>query len=216
MAGRALLIILVPTSPFHEPLHRSLSFKIERAIELMGLELSWTDKGSMTLPAHRRGGDKGEGDSTGGPTPERAGDAGWPTIVIEAGFSETLNQLQGDMRWWFSTSDHQVKIVLLAKLVLSERTIILEKWTETPVHESRGPITRAAAARVRPNLDQVITITNRTTSNDPATFVVHSGSLRLELNLLFLRQPASGESDITFNIDTLRVYAARVWLAQNA
>ncbi|SPN97171.1 uncharacterized protein DNG_00687 [Cephalotrichum gorgonifer] len=170
--------------------------------------------GNVTCPARRSGGDQGEGDSTGGPKPERAND--WPTIVIEAGVSETLDQLREDMRWWFAASGHRVKIVLLVKLIPSERTITLEKWTEAPVHEPRaGAITRAAA-QLRPNLAQVLKITNSTTSYDPATFVVHRGALRLEFDLLFLRQPGFGESDIILDIDTLQVYAADVWSAQQA
>ena len=171
------------------------------------------EKGNMTCPARPPGGNKGEGDSTGGPTPERSRDSCWPTIVIEAGVSETLNMLRRTMEWWFATSDHQVKIVLLVKIVPSERTIFLEKWIEAPVHEPReGAITRAAA-RVRPNLDQVIVLSNPTMSYDPATFVVHRGALRLEFDLLFLRQPDFGESDIILGIETLREYAAMVWSA---
>ncbi|KAK0703538.1 hypothetical protein B0T26DRAFT_731810 [Lasiosphaeria miniovina] len=39
----------------------------------------------------------------------------WPTLVIEAGFSQSLGELHIAMRRWFSMSNHEVKIVLLAK-----------------------------------------------------------------------------------------------------
>ncbi|KAI1130347.1 hypothetical protein F5Y10DRAFT_235920 [Nemania abortiva] len=37
----------------------------------------------------------------------------WPTLVVEAGHSGSLDALRDDMRWLFSASDHQVNIVLL-------------------------------------------------------------------------------------------------------
>ncbi|KAK0726952.1 hypothetical protein B0T26DRAFT_692376, partial [Lasiosphaeria miniovina] len=39
----------------------------------------------------------------------------WPILVIEAGFSQSLGELYITMRRWFSMSNHEVKIVLLAK-----------------------------------------------------------------------------------------------------
>lgn len=121
---------MVPTSPFHESLHLDIYNEIYAEIRLMGRKLDWLHKGSATLRAHGHpGGDGGEGDSSGGPAPQRAGNLAWPTLVVEAGVSETLSELREDMRWWFSASDYQVKIVL-AKLVQAERTITLEKWVE--------------------------------------------------------------------------------------
>jgi len=57
----------------------------------------------------------GKGHSCGGPNLGREGKDAWPTLVIEAGSSESLGALRDDMRWWFSVSDHQVNIVLLVK-----------------------------------------------------------------------------------------------------
>jgi hypothetical protein len=83
------------------------------------------------LESHDHGGDSGEGDSTGGPNPEHGGITDmWPTLVIETGDSETLGELHNDMRWWFRTSNHDVKIVLLAKFDLGQHRILLEKWEE--------------------------------------------------------------------------------------
>ncbi|KAK0730463.1 hypothetical protein B0H67DRAFT_561758, partial [Lasiosphaeris hirsuta] len=64
------------------------------------------------------------------------------------------------MRWWFSESNYQVKIVLLAKLDRPRRRIILEKWVETTPPPRPGPITRAASIAniLRPDCVQEITI----------------------------------------------------------
>ncbi|KAK0731206.1 hypothetical protein B0H67DRAFT_564070, partial [Lasiosphaeris hirsuta] len=48
----------------------------------------------------------------------------------------------------FSESDHQVQIVLLAKLDRPGRKIILEKWVETIPPPRPGPITRAPASPI--------------------------------------------------------------------
>jgi len=51
----------------------------------------------------------------------------WPTLVVEPGYSESLNHVRDDMRWWFSESKHDVKIVILAKFDHRRRCILLER-----------------------------------------------------------------------------------------
>ncbi|KAK0708009.1 hypothetical protein B0H67DRAFT_589107, partial [Lasiosphaeris hirsuta] len=63
------------------------------------------------------------------------------------------------MRWWFSESDYQVQIVLLAKLDRPRKRIILEKWVETIPPPRPGPITRAASIANISQLDCVQEIT---------------------------------------------------------
>ena len=94
------------------------------------------------------GGDGGEGDSTGGPGAQRGSEESWPTLVIEAGDSETLAELKKDMEWWFSASNHQVKIVLLAKFDYDEEQIILEKWIEIQAPLRQGAATTRAFAQM--------------------------------------------------------------------
>lgn len=115
LAEYKILIITIPTG-VHEALHLGLWNEARDSIVQMGLKRAWASMGSTTLRATQghHGGDAGEGDSTGGPRQQRNGALAWPTLVIEAGDSETLDDLREDMRWWFGTSDHQVKIVLLA------------------------------------------------------------------------------------------------------
>lgn len=115
------------------------------------------------------------------------------------------------MRWWFSTSDHQVKIVLLAKCDHSARSIIIEKWIEVPAQIRTGATnTRAPAAQLEPTCRQTITITQN--PGNPASYNSTRGALRLEFDLLFLRQPDQGEGDIIISIQRLGVYAERVWV----
>ncbi|KAJ8126979.1 hypothetical protein O1611_g6658 [Lasiodiplodia mahajangana] len=76
------------------------------------------------------GNDGGEGDSSGGPVSKRGLKGSWPTLVIEAGVSESSSTLREDMRWWFLASNHNVKIVLLTKFDHQNQTIIIERWEE--------------------------------------------------------------------------------------
>lgn len=181
----------------------------------MGLEGSWKAKGSGTFRTGHPGGDGGESDSAGGPRPARGGHGAWPTLVIEAGYSESLQQLRRDMRWWFDASNHQVKIVILAKFNHREREIQLEKWEEElpairPGATSTRSVMAAVAARTpAPALQQIITITRNATS--PPSYNVTRGALVLSFRLLFQRDPGPGEGDIVFNIPDLQDYAELVW-----
>lgn len=123
------------------------------------------------------------------------------------------------MRWWFSASDHQVKIVLLAKLEETRGKIILEKWVEVSAPPRSGATTTRAAAQLQPSCSQVIDITrapgiSNTHRNylNPTSYIVTRGALRLEFSHLFLRQPGLGEGDVIISIPQLQTYAVRVWM----
>ncbi|KAK0730186.1 hypothetical protein B0H67DRAFT_25572 [Lasiosphaeris hirsuta] len=136
------LLIVSPKSIVYErrngELHKRLYNEFVGQIRDMGLKKSWRDHGSPTCLAQSYAGRRGkEGDSSGGPKPERAGKGAWPTLTIEAGFSQTLAQLRIGMRQWFSMSNHEVKIVLLTNF--DGTTILLEKWEEEiPVRPGAG------------------------------------------------------------------------------
>ncbi|KAL7619898.1 hypothetical protein AAE478_010445 [Parahypoxylon ruwenzoriense] len=168
--------------------------------------------GATFRPQGHPGGDGGEGDSTGGPEPERAAKDAWPTLMIEAGDSEPLSDLRNDMRWWFSASGHQVKIIILAKFEHTHRAIILEKWEEEPRVRLGATTTGQAAASppLQPVLKQSIAITQNTTTN-PISYNVAGGGLILSFQLLFLRDPGPQEGDVVISIPDLEEYATKVW-----
>jgi hypothetical protein len=172
----------------------------------MGLADVWKSNGTAT---YRSGGNEGESDASGGPIPDRQKPRDWPTLVVETGASESLAQLRGDMRWWFDASDHQVKIVLLAKFDHSRSLIQLEKWEEEPQGARPGALTTRSASTPTPALQQEITITRNATS--PPSYNVARGALVLSFKLLFLRDPGPGEGDIVFTIPDLEHYAEGVW-----
>ncbi|KAI1089235.1 hypothetical protein F5B19DRAFT_467976 [Rostrohypoxylon terebratum] len=208
-ADKEILIITIPNA-LHEALHIELYQSYVYQLWRKGIE-SWRSIGSTTLrPRGHPGGDGGEGDSSGGPRPARAYKDSWPTLVIEAGDSESLGALRDDMRWWFSASDHQVNIVVLAKFDRSDQRIIIDRWEEEAQIRPGATTTRRPASNaVKPVLRQSITITR-----DAATDSCHvaRSALVLSFRLLFLRDPGPLEGDFIISIADLQAYARNVWL----
>lgn len=117
----------------------------------MNLARYWASTGNATYRAREEhpGGNGGEGDSVGGPKPDRIERGKWPTFVIEAGHSESLPQLRADMRWWFSPSNHDVKIMILVKFNHGQRSIMLEKWEEEEQAVREGAATTRWSAVIQ-------------------------------------------------------------------
>jgi hypothetical protein len=195
----------------YETLHLEIYYKYTAQLVRSGQDESWSSMGKATFRAQPgpHGQDIGEGDSTGGPALERGGKHAWPTLVVEAAESEPLDELHNDMRWWFSASDHQVQIILLAKFDHARGDLTLEKWEEEPRSIRPGATTTRQSDAIRPVLRQHITITQDTTT-DPASYHV-TEALVLGFRLLFLRDPGPGERDFVLSIQELEKYAKRVW-----
>ncbi|CAH0044151.1 unnamed protein product [Clonostachys solani] len=212
---QSLLIITIPTE-HHEYMHRELDFEIRWIIREMGL--NWLGGGGATYKQRHGGTSSGEGDSTGRPfEPE---DRDWPTLVIEAGYSQSLEALRREMKWWFSESNHQVKIVLLVKMHLpSRREITIEKWRERLSGRHSGTMTLRAIggdSGLRPYLHQTINIARAPDANPtlPESYRVTRGALRLEFADLFDRPPREGEGDIIISVEGLRRIAAIIGRAR--
>jgi hypothetical protein len=208
-ADREILIITLPTD-LHEALHIGINRRFDLQLGPRAIE-RWRSIGSTTFrPRGHPGGDGGEGDSCGGPKPARNYKGAWPTLVIEAGVSESLGALRDDMRWWFSISDHQVNIILLTKFDHLHQRILVERWEEEIQTRPSATTTRrvAASSAVQPVLRQSITITR-----DPATDSYHiaRSALVLSFRLLFLRDPGPQEGDFIISIADLQAYARDVW-----
>src|SRR6266566_9074696 len=165
----------------------------------------------------RPGGDKGEADSTGGPRPARSGPGAWPTLVIEVGDSASLAGLGDNMGWWFRTSNHQVKMVLLAKFDHNRREIHVEKREEEPQATARPgamttrPVAAAIAAGALAPVHRraTTTIITKNATNPPTCNV--GGTLVLSFGLLFLRDAGPGEGDFVISVPDPQFYAECVW-----
>ncbi len=187
----------------------------------MGLRKSWAPIHATTLSSNHPDRSSREGDSAGGPHPDRTSETGWPTLVIEAGVSQSLQGLQTTIRWWFHASSHEVKIVLLLKIDRQRQQIILEKWTEGADIPRPGATTTRSATTISPIRRQEIIINISPAAAaaapgdairaDPESYTVTRGALSLEFELLFLRRPNTGEGDIIITEEMLRDLAALVW-----
>jgi len=178
----------------------------------MDLHDAWETIGRTTYRTEGHlGGDCGEGDSTGGPNPARSRPDAWPTLVIEPGHTASLRLLEADMKWWFSASNHEVKIAIVAKFDQRRHEIIVQTWEEGPPSLRPGAMTTPGASSVSLQLEkrQEIRITRDDTN--PALFHAANGPLILPFRLLFLRHPGPGEHDIVFDVPYLQMYAASVW-----
>ncbi|EPE02812.1 dead deah box dna helicase [Ophiostoma piceae UAMH 11346] len=235
LAKYKLLIITIPNTP-HERLHLLLYDRIVKQISPMGLEDSWVPSGATRFPAGSSSGSTtslGEGDSGGQPIPEREGRSAWPTLVIEAGFTQSLASLRTKMRFWFATSNHDVKIVILAKAFPQDSTqkrILIEQWQENEATIIRQGATRTRLSAMSPTMMlqpsciQTIKIVwsipgvtyedaSIALRRDLNSFNVVRGPLRLEFARLFLRPPTSpGEHDVILPDERLQWYASLIWV----
>jgi len=69
-----------------------------------------------------------EADSAFRPRGSRPTRAHWPTLVVETGVSQSLDQLQGAAKWWLCNSWGNVNIVLLFSIDEENRKILIEQW----------------------------------------------------------------------------------------
>ncbi|KAK3357659.1 hypothetical protein B0T25DRAFT_165687 [Lasiosphaeria hispida] len=206
-AQEGIFIILLPGTP-HEVLHLRLYHEYTKQVLFTGLEYDWVHTGSTRFRQQGHpNGDGGEGDSTGTPASQSVNR--WPTLVIEAGDSQSLEALREGMEWWFEASNYQVKIVLLAKLDRPRRRILLEKWVARPRLQTRSATTLGATfMQVRA---QAITITwDPSLANTPASHAVTRGDLWLEFGQLFLRPPGPNEGDFVITALSMQMWSSEV------
>ncbi|EFX02787.1 dead deah box DNA helicase [Grosmannia clavigera kw1407] len=203
-----LLHVTIPTG-LHERGHLNLYNAITTQMGQMSQQTheSWNCSGATTY-AGRVGASSGEGDSGGYPD-SRLADSQWPTIVVASGVSQSFGDLERTMRWWFSASNHRVKIVLLVKLHRDNRTMEITKYTEGPAGPRFGATnTRSSTnnAALAPFPRQAIRITQQRGNDNSITYHITSGALMLEFALRFLRQPNPDyhERDILISVRALR------------
>jgi hypothetical protein len=197
-----ILILKVPIIE-HEVAHRNFcQYLVTRAVG-MGLEDEFFGLGATKFQVRRA---SKEGDSSFKPGSIRPREADWPTIVIEAGCSESLRRLRLDAEFWLEDSGGDVKIFLLFSINRRARTMIIEKWENRPVPASR-PATRSITRAAGNVQIQAITI-------DSNSNTVNGAPLTLEFQKIFLRQAIPPlENDFTFTAQELSAFATNLWAA---
>lgn len=202
-------------------MHRRLDRYIERQVENMGLDDALIPVGGARYKRENNAGDiitSGEGDSC---IRVRGTPQKWPSLVIEAGYTQSAESLRIKARWWFATSQHEVKVVILVKMYKDAGRIVVEVWKEIP---STRPVTRAHPEGTNIPEPTCVHTTEITWANGitashpnvlaPASYVVSNTPLRLQFQDILLRQPGPGEHDIVLNVGDFQRFASLVWEVQ--
>jgi len=175
----------------------------EKAMLIKLLEMGLDDELLNTAATTYKGvGCRGEADSSFRPLSTRPLSTDWPTLVVEHGVSQSLKGLRGDASWWLTSSNGQVKIVLLFSISEKNRKIQIEQW-----EMSAGPDEQITGGKqdpdeMRPECVNKIAITQTDAG---------SAVLKLSLEKLFLREPVTGEKNICFNNEDLERYSSYAW-----
>ena len=225
-ADHKMLIITIPTGP-HEELHTNLEKWYLAEVGRMGLISSWRRTAARRYSGLSSTSSSGEGDSGGQPLPARRHKGAWPTLIFESGYSQTLESLRMKMRFWFAQSDHEVKIVLLAKAFPGsrEKRILFEQWQERGTAPRPGAMTTRAARMIKPICLQTISVVwaletpydeaSEDERNEAASFNVTRGPLVLDFAYCFLREPVGPqEHDFVISDWELQTCAVGVWVLE--
>ncbi|KAL7938656.1 hypothetical protein V8C35DRAFT_288783 [Trichoderma chlorosporum] len=217
----SMCLIMTITHAPHEQLHIQLKNELCYYIRAMGLNNDWLDRGSQyyhyAQPLSSGGGRGWVGgkmpDSSRSPKDKHIWHS-FPTIVFEAGYSQSLQEMQQKARDWFRDSNHDVKIVILAKLDVDGRKITIQRWEERQQGEGRpGAATRWASTGI-PDCQQQIEIVRNGTN--PSIYEVSGDDLVLSFQQLFLRDLRQGEGDVIIPFSWMQEYAENVWQAWEA
>ncbi|CAI7674452.1 unnamed protein product [Penicillium pancosmium] len=122
-------------------------------------------------------------------------DPKWPSMALEAKWSERRAKLEQDMRFWIEGSGGQVKIALTISVYTRGR-IVIEKWAmdnnKTIFTEQKMTIVRSPA----PKCPRI------------------TGQLTLPFEDVFLKTKKSGETDFVLSHSQLERIAADIWDVQ--
>jgi len=198
-----LLIVKFPTAE-HEGAHLLLGDLVKDKVRSMGI----SSFGFRSLGGTRFRGRRSskEADSAFKPYSLRPNKADWPTIVFEAGLSESLSRLRLDVNWWLTESGGDVKTVIIISVKPAKPILHIEKWELAP---GPRPNTRAFSTLNNPPPPPQILTQMQVITIDPNT--VTGAPLVLEFAKIFLRPAIPPESDIEFTAQELLALAAGVW-----
>ena len=75
-----------------------------------------------------------EGDQAIAPAARAAQSNPWPSVVVEVGYSETLNQLHIDAEWWLKNFEGRTRFVVLLSVNRDPNKIVIEGWRMLPLN----------------------------------------------------------------------------------
>jgi hypothetical protein len=191
-----LIIKLMPSVP-HEEAHLCLAGELPLRAQAMGVHKR--ELRPVGASRFRGNSSSKEGDSAYKPRSTRIRNTYWPTIVFEAGLSESLGQLRLDANWWLRNSEGDVKIVVIISLQKALSRVSIEKWELTPSNPARP---RTRANQETPTRVQEITINPNNVTGAP---------LVLDFQKIFLRPATTPETNFIFTAQELSTFATDIW-----
>jgi hypothetical protein len=202
----ATLIIKIPTK-IHEQAHWHFSMKLVRLADRMGIRDSeFIPYGAATMKSENRPQrSQKEGDSTFLNRLIRQGNDAWPSLVIEAGNTESLPRLRSDAKWWIESSRGAVRIVVVIKVNRPRNSVTILKYVPGP-RPVAYPNTQNAPAVV-PVESATITIDQSVTPSQ-----IQGTPLILEFDQVFSRQPnPPNERDLILTAADLDEWVGLLW-----
>jgi hypothetical protein len=197
--GSKLIVKMV--GPVHELMHGNLIQLILRDMLRMGLEpiRDYVVLGS-TRYQHRSNNSFKEPDSALAPITS----SDWPSLVIEAGWAETLARLHIDAQWWLSAQvppNNTTALVILVSFTKSQRTFRLEIYELVTV---ASVVTRSAPLGVR-NLAQCTAVTTIDIRSTPP--IITGAPFILPFAGIMRRPPIPPERNISISAVELELWA---------
>jgi len=188
--------------PVHETAHLLVFDEIRVIIFQMGLQRKSIPTGSAEFKG--TGMKNKQGDSGLRPDPPRSAGIQYPTLVIEAGDSESLPRLYKDKDWWFNNSSPtlprgDVRIVLLIKVYPRTKRIVIEQW-----HRSfyQSP---SARVEIKPHPHKPFSL------DDNSCWIVEGAPMVIPFQEVFLRPAQGQETDIVLAEDFLADLVMLCW-----
>lgn len=201
--SQLLLVRMVTTKDHERAYMRLVDLIIFKLAKMNGANftLDWTGSADIKTPSRTKKPDQG---ATPLDLPTGRSDL-WPTLIIEAAYSESRAKLQGDAEWWLKASNGDVRIALTIAMHQRKPEIVIRKWGNFHTGQTRTRI------QTSPILHQQIVISRPVGQSET---VVTNGPLVISFHDLFLRDPSHYEDDILLTESDLRGMAEGIWKRQ--
>jgi hypothetical protein len=200
-AHSQILLIKMPTTA-HEQISRKfasgLIIKLSRMKDGIQDELHEMGSADVDLTSQRKQPDQSFRPAT---LPPSRSDK-FPTMIIEAAFSESKPKLRSNAKLWLVESKGDVKIALLMSTSKTRKEVTFESWQTT------GKATRNDPEKIVAELKQTVTV------EEQGGHARASGKLTIPFEDLFLRGAVLPEEDIVFTERDFVKIASQVWTVQ--
>jgi len=171
------------------------------SVSLLRLNVSASLLATGSARCGRRGRRSKEADVSYTPLSRPLEDDAWPSLVIEAGVSESLAMLRTDAAFWITNSDGRTRIVIVLSVNRRDRQILVERWEEDP---------RIRPNRSTANYSRIPRLIQSLTLNAGVTYV--GLSFEIPAQKVFDNLPENiPRGEFLFTPDSLNEFNTIVW-----